>query len=162
MKGWTFLKPATISWRGLAGASLLLSAATSFASRSLNAATCESLATLALPETTITVAKTEPAGTFTSAQFHLPGPPLRDLPAFCRVAGEIKPTSDSDVKFELWMPVSGWNRKFMGTGNGGWAGEIMVWEIADATRFGAAMLRPIAILGTKVEAPALRSAIPKR
>jgi feruloyl esterase len=49
---------------------------------------------------------------------------FNNLPAFCRLAGEIKPATDSDIKFELWMPVSGWNPKFMGVGNGGWAGEV--------------------------------------
>ena len=95
MNGWTFLKPGTISWRVLTGASLLLLAAAGFAWPSARAATCESLATLALPETTITVAKAEPAGRFTPTQLHLPGPPLENLPAFCRIAGEIKPTKDS-------------------------------------------------------------------
>jgi feruloyl esterase len=49
---------------------------------------------------------------------------LDNLPAFCRVAGEIRPTKDSDIKFEVWMPTSDWNGKFMGIGNGGWSGEI--------------------------------------
>ena len=49
---------------------------------------------------------------------------MDNLPAFCRVAGEIKPTKDSDIKFEVWRPASGWNGKFMGVGNGGWSGEI--------------------------------------
>ena len=129
----------------IGGSSKVLSASVSiflalfaFGVRSARAATCESLATLALPNTTITVAKAEPAGTFAPSQVHLPGPPQADLPAFCRVAGEIKPTSDSDIKFELWMPASGWNGKFMGTGNGGWAGEIADWEMADPLRRGYA------------------------
>lgn len=138
MNVWIFLRLVAIPWRVLVGAPLIFLAAASFGSRSLNAATCESLAALALPETTITVAKAEPAGTFTPTQLHLPGHPLENLPAFCRVAGEIKPTKDSDIKFELWMPASGWNGKFMGTGNGGWAGEIWYDEIADALRRGYA------------------------
>ena len=139
MTGWTSLKLATISWRVLVGASLLLLAATSFASRSVKAAACESLASLTLPDTTITLAKLEPAGTFTPPKpSRGPGPPLDNLPAFCRVGGEIKPTKDSDINFELWMPASGWNGKFMGTGNGGWAGEIWYAEIAEALRRGYA------------------------
>src|SRR5207237_4572050 len=69
---------------------------------------------------------------------NLPGRPLDNLPAFCRVAAEIKPTKDSDIKFELWMPASGWNGKFMGLGNGGWAGEISFSRIGDALRRGYA------------------------
>jgi feruloyl esterase len=83
---------------------------------------CGSLASLELPHTTITKAQSVPAG-----PFDLPnpmGPQSRkiNLPAFCRVAGEIKPASDSDIQFEVWMPTDGWNGKFDGTGNGGFAG----------------------------------------
>ena len=46
------------------------------------------------------------------------------MPAFCRVAATLKPTSDSDIKMEVWMPESGWNGKFQAVGNGGWAGAI--------------------------------------
>ncbi len=103
------------------------------------AATCESLAALTLPDTTITLAKSEPAGTFTlSKPFPLPAPPLDNLPAFCRVAGEIKPTKDSDIKFEVWMPAADWNGKFMGVGNGGWSGEIWYPEMGEALRRGYA------------------------
>jgi feruloyl esterase len=41
-----------------------------------------------------------------------------DLPAFCRVAATPKPSSDSDIKIEVWMPTSGWNGKFQAVGNG--------------------------------------------
>jgi hypothetical protein len=51
------------------------------------------------------------------------------LPAFCRVAGTIKPTSDSDIRFEVWMPAANWNGKFVGVGNGVWAGAISYAEM---------------------------------
>lgn len=95
------------------------------------AATCESLTTLSLPNTTITVAKSVAAGEFAPAKpFGLPPVLLQglrtynDLPAFCRVAAEVRPAADSIIKFELWMPASGWNGKFLGVGNGGFSGEI--------------------------------------
>src|SRR5260370_39519439 len=92
---------------------------------SASAATCESIATSALRDKTIVLAKPQPEGTFTTPKpINLPGPPLDNLPAFCRVAGEIKPTKDSDIKFEGWMPVSGWNGKFIGVGNCGWVGAV--------------------------------------
>ena len=50
------------------------------------------------------------------------GNPYRTLPAFCRVAATLTPTSDSDIKVEVWLPASGWNGKFQAVGNGGWAG----------------------------------------
>jgi feruloyl esterase len=44
--------------------------------------------------------------------------------AFCRVAGQIRPTPDSDIKFELWLPESGWSGRYESVGNGGFAGSI--------------------------------------
>lgn len=46
------------------------------------------------------------------------------MPAFCRIAATLKPSSDSNIKIEVWLPVSGWNGKFYAVGNGGWAGSI--------------------------------------
>jgi len=81
---------------------------------------CEGLATLKLPDTSITVAEAVPAGSFTP-----PGEKAIDnLPAFCRVAGVIAPSGDSSIRFEVWLPTSGWNHKFQGAGNGGFAGSI--------------------------------------
>src|SRR5260370_5616505 len=85
-----------------------------------NAPTCESLATLALSNTTIAIAESRSPGEFAPRS----GKPLANLPAFCRVAGSIKPSSDSDIQFEVWLPASGWNGKFEGVGNGGFAGAI--------------------------------------
>src|SRR4029078_265677 len=68
------------------------------------AATCQSLSTLKLADTVITIAHTIAAGEFTPARNGSKPVPV----AFCRVAGKIKPTSDSDIGFELWLPASGW------------------------------------------------------
>ncbi len=46
------------------------------------------------------------------------------LPA-CRVSVASHPTSDSDIRIEVWIPQgAGWNEKFVQVGNGGYAGEI--------------------------------------
>ena len=92
------------------------------------AATCESLSTLALPDTTITLAQTVGAGEYT----------IKDLPEFCRIAATLKPTSDSDIKIEVWLPVTGWNGKFQAVGNGGFAGSISYAAMAQALRRGYA------------------------
>jgi Tannase and feruloyl esterase len=84
------------------------------------AATCESLASLTLANTTIAVAQSVPAGSFTPTG----GRRLNNLPAMCRVAGSIKPSADSNIQFEVWMPLEGWNGKFQGLGGGGFAGSI--------------------------------------
>src|SRR5690242_3947917 len=49
---------------------------------------------------------------------------FKKLPPFCRVRGAAHPTEDSDIRFEVWLPTSGWNGKFVGVGNGAWAGSI--------------------------------------
>jgi pimeloyl-ACP methyl ester carboxylesterase len=50
-------------------------------------------------------------------------PPVKVDAQFCRVRGVIKPTSDSDIHFEVWLPPADkWNGKYEGIGNGGNAG----------------------------------------
>jgi len=95
---------------------------------------CDSLLKLALTNTTITSTQSVPSGSFTA-----PGmDPIPNLPAFCRVEGSIKPTTDSDIRFEVWMPSSGWNGRFRGVGNGGFGGSINVDDMAPALRRGYA------------------------
>jgi feruloyl esterase len=45
--------------------------------------------------------------------------------SFCRVALKIKPSSDSDINVEIWLPTSGWNGKLLGAGGFGWSGSMM-------------------------------------
>lgn len=53
------------------------------------------------------------------------GPQITVNVPFCRVAGTIKPTTDSDIHFELWLPPqSDWNSKFQGVGSGATRGSI--------------------------------------
>jgi len=52
------------------------------------------------------------------------GAPPANMPAHCRVQLVLKPTSDSLINMELWLPSKNWNGKFMGVGNGGFAGSI--------------------------------------
>ncbi|HJT89062.1 MAG TPA: tannase/feruloyl esterase family alpha/beta hydrolase, partial [Bryobacteraceae bacterium] len=66
------------------------------------------------------------------------GNPYASLPAFCRVEATLTPTSDSDIKIEVWLPVVNWNRKLQSVGNGGWAGVISYPALADAVRGGYA------------------------
>jgi feruloyl esterase len=110
-----------------------LSPAAAFAQTS-----CESLANLALTDATISSATSVAAGSYKPpAGPGLPAPD-KDLPAFCRVAGIAKPTSDSEIRFEMWMPASGWNGKFEQVGNGGFAGTIPLAAMADPLLHGYA------------------------
>ena len=88
------------------------------------AATCESLTSVPLPDTTI-----ESASVLLAGPFIPPG--LRDpleLPSFCRVVGKTAPA----VNFEVWLPIDGWNGKFHVSGNGGMAGIVSYEAMATA------------------------------
>lgn len=47
-----------------------------------------------------------------------------ELGDFCRFAGSARPSSDSDIRFEVWMPLKGWNGRLWGIGGRNFAGEI--------------------------------------
>ena len=87
-------------------------------------ASCADLSKLALPNASITLAQAVEAGGFTPPGAGNASAASRALPAFCRVAATLKPTTDSDIKIEVWMPASGWNGKFQAVGNGAFSGAI--------------------------------------
>jgi feruloyl esterase len=108
------------------------------ASQAQAAATCESLAQLKFTDATVTLAMPVAAGAFTPPAGGRGGNQYADLPAFCRVTATLKPSSDSDIKIEVWLPTSGWNGKFQAVGNGGWNGNIDQGALATALRRGYA------------------------
>ena len=60
--------------------------------------------------------------------------------AYCRVQATSKPTADSDIRFELWIPLGpAWNGKFEQVGNGGFAGAIPSRTMAHALSLGFAV-----------------------
>ena len=83
------------------------------------AASCESLASMKFPDATVTAAQS--AG------------------GICKVALTLKPSGDSDIKVELWLPESTWNGKFEAVGNGGWNGNIATDALAAGVRRGYAV-----------------------
>ncbi|HEY3092812.1 MAG TPA: tannase/feruloyl esterase family alpha/beta hydrolase, partial [Vicinamibacterales bacterium] len=106
-----------------------------FPSASAAAQSCESLASLKMPDTTVTTAALVPAGPFVAN----PGaagrggtPPT--LPAFCRVQLTVAP----QINIEVWMPASAWNGKFEGVGGGGYAGAISYGAMVTALNAGYA------------------------
>ena len=63
-----------------------------------------------------------------------------NLPAFCRVAATLRPTSDSEIRIQVWMPEAvRWNGKYEGTGNGGWGGSIDAGALASGVMRGYAV-----------------------
>ena len=97
-------------------------------------AACASLAAQKFANTTIGTAETITVGSFTPPT----GPAIANLPPFCRVAGVIAPTTESQIRFEVWLPLEKWNGKFAGVGNGGWAGVISYGPLSDQLRRGYA------------------------
>src|SRR5919204_4119210 len=114
------IQPGGASMRRALTLTLLCAAA--LASSALAAATpCGNLTALKLPNnTTVDTATVVPAGPFTRPGATTP----TNVPAFCRVAGTSRPTSDSEIHYEVWMPVSGWNGKLDHGGNGGYGGSL--------------------------------------
>jgi feruloyl esterase len=98
----------------------------------VKAANCESLANLSLDQATVDAVTSVPAGTFTPPT--LPGAttapaPIPNLPAFCRVQITSRPTSDSAIGIEVWLPEN-WNGKYLQSGNGGFAGTVPYTALA--------------------------------
>jgi len=69
-----------------------------------------------------------------------PAQPPANIPAHCQVVIVLKPTTDSIINMELWLPTQNWNGKFMGVGNGGFAGSIqgLANDMPQALRLGYA------------------------
>src|SRR5688572_27932615 len=109
---------------------------------SLAATACQNLASGALPNSRIDSAQVVAAGAFTSpvgsGRGGAAGSAFSRLPPFCRVTATLTPSSDSDIKTEIWLPASGWNGKFLAVGNGGWAGTIPYPALAAAMSAGYA------------------------
>lgn len=122
--------------------SSLLFPSLNFAQSSTNASEvretrCLNLRQAKLAATEITTAEVVGAGKFNGPAAAFTGMDLssfyKTLPELCRVVAHAKPTGDSDIKIEVWLPASGWNGKLQGLGNGGFAGLI------DYEQLGAAM-----------------------
>jgi len=107
------------------------------------AQSCEKLAQLALPHVKIAAAQNIAGGAFTppaGATVRPDADPalFKSLPPFCRVVADSAPSSDSDIKIELWLPLQGWNGRLQAQGNGGFAGEIDFQLLGFAIRHGYA------------------------
>ena len=95
----------------------------------VEAGTCEELMALKVPSMTIAQAKTEPAAAAEG----------RPTPESCRVAATLRPSSDSEIKMELWMPpASNWNGKYQAVGTGAFNGTINTGALTTAVARGYA------------------------
>ena len=113
---------------------LVFRASPSAENQPVSAAACERLAkSLTFPNTTVSQVQAVVAGKFVP-----PGGSAAaargatSLPAFCRVVLRLAPSPDSDITSEVWLPMSGWNGKFLQVGNGAWGGSIQYGPLGDA------------------------------
>ncbi|SFS18553.1 feruloyl esterase [Granulicella pectinivorans] len=83
----------------------------------------------------VTVAEVVNAGSFTPEGAKA----IDGLPAFCRVAATLDPSGDSAIRVEVWLPLTGWNERFEGTGNGGLAGRISYGGLVSGVKEGYAV-----------------------
>ena len=97
---------------------------------------CEKLQQLHLTDTTLTSVKSVAAGALDLP----PGSPVPSVvvPPFCRVQAEIRPSTDSHIKMEVWMPTREWNGKFEQIGNGGLGGTMNFFVLAGVVKQGFA------------------------
>lgn len=126
-----------------------------FAAAALLSMPCDRLSTVDLERATVTSAAMVAAGVFTpprpaGAQAGGGGqgaqrgaaanaPPPQPIPEHCKVTMVLKPTADSNINVELWLPTENWNGKFLAVGNGGWAGSIQGYgDMQEALRRGYA------------------------
>src|SRR3989442_8655428 len=116
-------------------------------------ASCEALKSLTLPNTTIVAAEMVAAGPFAqpgrgAAPPPAPAlegrgrggpaaPPPQIVPARCRVNAILRPSPDSEIEMDAWLPET-WNGKFQFVGGGGWAGVISAPAMVSAVQEGYA------------------------
>src|SRR5436309_8614795 len=122
---------------GLALAEVAMTAAD--AAQTGSSTSCETLASVSLPDTTITGARNVAAGAFTppAGRGGSAAAPWTDLPAFCRITATTK-MLNSDVKFEVWLPARGWNGDFQPAGSSYWGGAIPFGRMRMLVKGGAA------------------------
>ncbi|WP_242617991.1 tannase/feruloyl esterase family alpha/beta hydrolase [Edaphobacter modestus] len=114
---------------------LVAVAFTSVSLSMVHAQSCEELSSPASRKTVIQSAKAIAEGDLTVGSG---GKKIQSLPAFCRVAVILRPTADSEIHAEIWLPSSGWNGKYMAVGSGGWGGSLAYDAMAEALRRGYA------------------------
>src|SRR5690349_14452804 len=97
---------------------------------------CESLTSFGHPNTTINSAQSQAGGAYVAPDaWHLA---FTNLPPYCEVQATIAPTPDSSIKVRVWMPSERYNGRYLGTGNGGYAGGYFQSELADGINRGFA------------------------
>src|SRR3984893_10877207 len=121
----TFMTPAQ---------TIALAATAPLASNGLAAqASCTSLTSVSLPNTTINSADNAPSGQISPP---FPGCPPTPVVATGRVHATVTtPGAGDHIGVDVWMPVSGWNGRFQGVGGTGFVADDFN-EMAAAVDYG--------------------------
>jgi feruloyl esterase len=112
-------------------------ATASFAADAATEGKCANVMSLKLPSAAVTKAAVEASTgiAFTTSD----GRPPKPAPESCRVAATLKPSADSEIKMEVWMPTSNWNGKYEAVGNGAFNGNINAGPMSTALSRGYAV-----------------------
>ena len=110
---------------------------------SAHALPCSALRGLRLENKTVTSAQLVDSGKFVPPVMVRRGSPefftaFNALPAFCRVQAVARPSSDSEINIEVWLPATGWNRRYLGVGNGSFGGSINYYRLGESLHSGYA------------------------
>src|SRR5579862_5769069 len=97
-------------------------------------ARCDAMTAVTLDHAKVTQAALATAAELKEMEISRP----EAMPAFCRVQVTDTPSEDSEIKTEIWLPMSGWNGKLRAQGNGGFAGTIYLKAMAETVRQGYA------------------------
>jgi feruloyl esterase len=123
------------------GVCLCVILANAFFTVKISAGTCTDLAHLRLESARVLSASVTAPGGFLPENVTADKPEAKifqELPEFCRVVVEGTPSSGSRIAIEVWMPITGWNSKIRGQGNGGFAGAIDYRGMARSIQLGYA------------------------
>jgi Tannase and feruloyl esterase len=107
-------------------------------SASPEARNCENLRNFKLENAAVESAQAQSAGRVLQWRTALNGMPFFTVPSSCRIHVVSTPSSDSHIEIEVWLPLTDWNGKFQGLGNGGLAGSIDKMALALALQKGYA------------------------
>jgi feruloyl esterase len=100
----------------------------------LHAQACEKLSALSSSAVSIQAHAVAPGKFVPSANQKA----LDGFPGFCLISAVLRPTPDSEIHTEIWLPSSTWNGRYLAVGSGGWGGSIAYGAMADALRRGYA------------------------
>ncbi|RVT93561.1 tannase/feruloyl esterase family alpha/beta hydrolase [Sphingomonas crocodyli] len=99
---------------------------------------CTKLSKLDLPNVEILSTTFIDAKDYPSSAPTISGAKTVTLAPHCEVKAIARPTRDSEIGIEIWLPATGWNGRYQQIGNGGWAGAIHRRPLADALKRGFA------------------------